>query len=47
MAIESIVALVLVTLFLGVLTWYVSHHRSEDENNNRHTDKKSNDGLVL
>jgi|GEM_PF-6754778 hypothetical protein len=33
MAIESMVTFGLATLFLGVLTWYISHHRSEDENN--------------
>ena len=45
MAIESIVALGLVTLFLGVLTWYISHHRSE-ENNNHPTHEKHHDSVT-
>ena len=46
MAIESIVALGLVTLFLGVLTWYISHHRSEDENNSHPTHEKHHDSVT-
>jgi hypothetical protein len=44
MAIESIVALGLVTVFLGGLTWYISHHRAED--NDRHTVKKHHNGVT-
>lgn len=42
MAIESVVALLLVTVFLGGLTWYVSNHRTEDGNNHRAGEKHQN-----
>lgn len=36
MAIESLVALGAVTVFLAGLAWYASSHRSEDTNKQRH-----------
>lgn len=44
MAIESVVALILVTVFLGGLTWYVSNNRSEDSN--RNAGEKHQDGIT-
>ena len=36
MAIESLVALAAVTVFLAGVAWYATSHRSEDTNKHRH-----------
>lgn len=36
MAVESLVALTGVTVFLAGLAWYATTHRSEDEDKHRH-----------